>query len=130
MGNLVNKNELEVQKLSIQSSNFANVLRLFQHLLSLTAFVVCVFLIMNGLQGMVANKAESLNSLALVIEKLQINAILAYVVAIGTSLGWISERRGKQRAYKELGGKRAEAEKNDPYHSSSNLDFNGQTPPK
>lgn len=126
----MNKNELEVQKLSIKSSDFANVLRLLQHLLSLSAVVVCIFLIMNGLQQIVANKPEALNSLALVIEKLQINSILAYVVAAGTSLGWLNERRGKQRAYKELGGKRAQVEKNDPYHSSSNLDFNGQTPPK
>lgn len=124
----MNKNELELQKLHIKASNFSKVLGLIQHALTLGATVGAVYIIIGGLEVIVSHKPESLNALALVIEKLQVNSIIAYVVAAGTSLGWIYERRGKKRAYKNLGVARAQLEAGDPYHPSSELDGNGNTP--
>lgn len=124
----MNKHEFELQKLVISSGNFSKVLGFLQRVCTLAAVVFCVYLIMRGLEGMVSHNPASLNALALVIEKLQISGILGYVVAAGTSTAWYIERRGKRRAYKKLGEGRAQAEQGDPYHPSSNLDHNGQTP--
>ena len=122
------KNEFELRRLALEASNFSRTLALGQHFLTLLAVVSSIYVVMKGLEVIVSHKPEALTALALVIEKLQINSIIAFVVAAGTSMGWLLERRGKQRAYKELGINRSEVEKNDPYHPSSNLDNNGHTP--
>ena len=127
-GDEVNKHEFEIQRLAVQAGNFSRVLGFLQRLCTLISVVLCVYLIMQGLEGMVSHNPASLNALALVIEKLQISGILGYVVAAGTSTAWLLERRGKQRAYKKLGNRRAQDEKDDPYHPSSELDADGQTP--
>jgi hypothetical protein len=124
----VNKNELELQKLVIRSENFSKSLGLVKQLATLAAGVVCVYLVMNGLAEIVSHKPESLNALALVIEKLKVNVILGYVLAAGSGAGWYYERRGKQRAYRQLGTKRAEIEQSDAYHPSSELQADGLTP--
>ncbi|ABM37545.1 hypothetical protein [Polaromonas naphthalenivorans] len=126
----MNKNELELRKLSIQAGNFAAGMHVFQHFITMLTIGGCLFLVMHGLQVMVASKPESLNSLALVIEKLQINEVFGYLFGCIGGLGWYGERRGKQRAYRELGKQRAATEQSDPYHSSSELDPNGLTPSK
>jgi hypothetical protein len=124
----MNKNELELQKLVIRSENFSKSLGLVQKLATLAAVVGCVYLVMTGLAEIVSHKPESLNALALVIEKLKINEILGYVLAAGSGAGWYYERKGKQRAYKQLGTKRAEIEQRDAYHPSSDLQHDGLTP--
>lgn len=126
----MNKNELELRRLSIKSADFAAKMHVFQHFITMSAILGCMYLVMNGLQVMVASQPESLNSLALVIEKFQFNQVFGYLFGCLGGLGWYSERKGKQRAYKELGRKRAAIERNDPYHASSELDANGLTPPK
>lgn len=126
----MNKNEFEIAKLHVSAGNFSRVLALVQHGLTMAAVVGAIFVIVSGLEVMVSHKPEALTALALVIEKLQISSILGYVVAAGTTLGWIYERNGKKRAYKDLGEARVLLERNDPYHPSSNLDQHGNTPSK
>lgn len=124
----MNKNEFELAKLRIRAGNFSKGVALVQHLLTLGAVTGAVYIIVGGLEVIVSHKPEALHALAVVIEKLQINSIIGYVVAAGTSLGWAYERRGKKRAYKNLGVARDQQEQGDPYHPSSNLDANGNTP--
>lgn len=124
----MNKNEFEIEKLRIQAGNFSKKVALAQHAFTLSAVVGAIYFIVGGLEVMVSHKPEALNALALVIEKLQINSIIGYVVAAGTTLGWVYERRGKKRAYTQLGERRVEKEKNDPHNPSSNLDEHGNTP--
>ena len=126
----MNKNELEMRRLSIKSADFAAVIHAIQHFLTMATVLCCIYLILNGLQLMVASQPESLNALALVIEKFQFNQFFGYLFGCIAGLGWIGERRGKQRAYRGLGKNRASIEQNDPYHASSELDANGLTPPK
>jgi len=51
-----------------------------------------------------------------------------YVAAIGTTSGWIYERRGKKRAIKALDGRRKQLEAGDPYRRGSGLTETGETP--
>jgi hypothetical protein len=124
----LNKHEFELQRLVIHSNTFSRMLGLAKHFVTMGAVVYSIYLILQGLGQIAGHKADSLNALALVIEKLQISGILSYLVAAATSTGWLLERKGKQRAYKQLGELRSQNEAGDPYHGSSNLDHKGQTP--
>lgn len=122
------KNEFELKKLVIASDKFSKILGLIQHIFTLSAVVFTIYIIMVGLEQIVKSRPDSLNALAVVIEKLQISSIIGYVVAAGTTLGWVYERKGKKRAYKKLAERRSDTEQNDPYKGSSHLDENGHTP--
>lgn len=126
----MNKNEVELQKAAITSGTIARVINLMHKLLTLGAVVWSISIIMSGLEAIVGHKPDSLNALAMVIEKLNISGILSYVVAAGATAAWGLERKGKQRAYKQLGELRAKQEQGDPYHPSSALDNSGQSPKK
>ena len=124
----MNKNEYGLQQLVIRSENLSQWLGLVRRLLTLAAGVACVWIIMKGLEGIVQQNPASLNALASVIEKLNISGILSYVLAGGASIGYVFEKNGKRRAYKELGDMRARIENKDAYHPSSTLDRSGQSP--
>lgn len=122
------KNELELRKLVIDSQKFGLKIKLAQHFLTLFAVVYCVYLIMHGLGEMVKAKPDSIGALANVIEKLQVNAILGWVVSAGLGIGWKFERNGKKRAIRKTSELRSELTKKDPHNESSQLDENGHTP--
>ena len=124
----MNKNELALQRLVINAGIITQVLSFLKHVGTLLACVACIYLIMHGLVDIVSYKPESVTALATVIEKLEISRLLGYILAGGTSIGWAYERRGKKRAYKRLGEKRTKSEADDPYHPSSELDHDGETP--
>ena len=124
----MHKNELELEKLKISAENITKFFSYLKHATTLSAAVGSIYLIMQGLAQIAGHNPESLNALAKVVEKLEVSYILAYVLAAGTSAGWLYERIGKQRAYKQLGQKRHADEKDDPYHPSSELNDDGQTP--
>lgn len=124
----MNKNEFELQKLVVQSGNFSQVITFLKHLCTVGAIVFCIYLVMQGLVIIAKNSPESLRELALVIEKLNVSTWLAHLATVGAGTGWYLERRGKKRAYKKLGDRRAQKEGDDPYHPSSELDDAGHTP--
>lgn len=124
----MNKNQAELAKLSISAEKFGSVINLLQHAITLAAVVACFYILISGLQDIVFSSPESLRALATVIEKLHLNAIVGYVIAGCTSVGWAYERKGKKRAIRNSAGIRKGRELEDPYKGSSNLDEDGHTP--
>lgn len=124
----MNKNELEARKLAVSAAKHHSTMELIAKIATVGGGVFAIHLIMSGLQQIVYAKPEAIGALALVIEKLQINAILGWLVGGTASLGYLYERKGKKRAIRKLAQHRRGAEASDPYHSSSELDENGHTP--
>lgn len=124
----VNKNEFELKKLMLKSESFGSVMNLLQHAVTAGAAVWSIYIIFDGLDRIVKSNPDAIGELAQVIEKLQISAILGYVVAGLTTIGYVYERRGKKRAIRKLDDMRTKLEMNDPHKGSSNLDENGHTP--
>ena len=124
----MHKNELELRRLGIEAQKFGDIMNFVLRICTLLTFLGALYLIMAGLNEMVKSQPEALNSLAIVIEKFQFNAIFGYILAAGTTAAWFYEREGKKRAIKKSDGFRTELEKNDSYKSSSNLDEHGHTP--
>lgn len=124
----MNKNELELRKHAINSQNVGAWTNLAQHVVTAIAVVVSVKIIFDGLNGLVQSNPSALGALATVVEKLQISAILGYVVAGLATLGYVYERKGKKRAIRKLDDMRGEVEREDPYKAPSQLDENGHTP--
>ena len=124
----MNKNELELKKLMLKSESFGSVMNLLQHAVTAGAFVWSIHIIFEGLDRIVKSNPDAIGELAQVIEKLQISAILGYVVAGLTTIGYVYERRGKKRAIRKLDDMRTKLEMSDPQKGSSHLDENGHTP--
>ena len=124
----MNKNELEISKLQLQAEKFASVINLLQHIVTAGTIVGSIYLIMHGLEGMVHGNAEVIGAISKVIENLHVNAILGYVIAGCTSLGYVYERKGKKRAIRNASVARAQVETSDSYKAASHLDENGHTP--
>jgi len=126
----LNKNELELElhKLHAKTRNLALWLGAFKHLCSVAGIAAMVYIIFDGLSSIVAAKSDSLNALALVVDKMSLGSWVSYIVALGTTGGWIYERKGKKRALKDLDGNRKSLEGNDPYRAGSGLTETGDTP--
>lgn len=124
----MNKNELELKKLMLKSESFGSVMNLLQHAVTAGAVVWSIHIIFEGLDRIVKSNPDAIGALAQVIEKLQISAILGYVVAGLTTIGYVYERRGKKRAIRKLDDMRTKLEMSDPQKGSSHLDENGHTP--
>ena len=124
----VNKNELELKKLTLKSESFGSLMNLCQHIVTAGAGVWSIKIIFEGLDRIVKSNPDAIGALAQVIEKLQISAILGYVVAGLTTIGFVYERRGKKRAIRKLDDMRTTLEMKDPHKGSSHLDENGHTP--
>lgn len=124
----MNKNDLEARRLATSAAKHHSVMELIAKIATVIGVVFAIHLIMDGLQQIVSAKPEAIGALAVVIEKLQINAMLGWLVGGGASLGYVYERKGKKRAIRKLAKLRHGVESDDPYHASSDLDENGHTP--
>ena len=76
----------------------------------------------------VLSKPESINALALFVEKLRLGEGLGYLLAGITGIAYYRERRGKKRAITAKGRMQKQIESNDPGRTSSGLTMNGDTP--
>jgi hypothetical protein len=72
----VNKNELDlqVQKLNASTRNLTLWLGAAQHLCTVIGTAVVVWLIFDGLKGIVAARPDSLTALAAVVDKMQLGS--------------------------------------------------------
>lgn len=128
IGGDLNKNELEFAKLNASSRNLGLWLGFAKHVVTALAVVGLAHVMFLGLTNIVAAKPDSLNALAIVIEKMRLGSWFGYLVAMGASGGWFFERRGKKRAVRQLDTRRNRLEHNDPYHEGSGLTETGETP--
>ena len=126
----MNKNELELEKLKIQSQSdrFHATMETIAKVASIIGWIGAVYLIMRGLELIVLAKPEAIHALAMVVEKLHINEILGWIGAVIGGGAWIFERKGKKRAYKVNSELRKRLEGNDLHLGTSGLDENGHTP--
>jgi hypothetical protein len=124
----MNKNELEAHRISTRAQSIDALMSTVAR--GLTGFFVYLSIssILEGLQDIVSADPEAITALAKVIKSLNINGMLGIFVGLLGTGGWYYERKGKQRAIRQLAERRNEVEKDDPERSSSNLDHNGHTP--
>ena len=122
------KHELELKKLVIGAEKFTQVLGLIKHVFTLTTIAGCIYLIFNGLTEIAKANPASLSALSQVLEKLNLSSVLSYIIAIGSSVGWVYERKGKKRLLKGVDKNRQDVEANDPFNGSSGLTETGDTP--
>lgn len=126
----MNKNEFELQmrRLAVNARNYEHIANFAEHVVSGVTVLGAVYLFIDGLKMIALAQPEAITALATVVDKLQINAIMGYIVGGLCGAGWVYERRGKKRAISQYGELRRKIESNDPYHASSGLDANGHTP--
>lgn len=124
----MNKNELDFEKTKIQASKFKEGLVFFSLVVKLTAFVLTIYIIMDGLRYIVSANPDAINALAEVVKNLQLSKILGYILAMGCATGWALERKGKKRLLPAKAAARHALEQNDPYHPPSGLTPAGDTP--
>jgi hypothetical protein len=124
----LNRNELELKRLTIQSFNLSKALELTKHLITCVCVGFCIWVMFQGLEQMARANASSLNAFASVVRNMQLGSLMGYVVAAATSGGWYYERQGKKRAIRKLGQSRRAFEKGDPNNASSGLTETGETP--
>ncbi|HEX7633672.1 MAG TPA: hypothetical protein VF427_00150 [Noviherbaspirillum sp.] len=122
------KHELELKKLVIGAEKFTQVLGLIKHVFTLATIAGCIYLIFNGLTEIAKANPASLSALSQVLEKLNLSSVLSYIIAIGSSVGWVYERKGKKRLLKGVDKNRQDVEANDPFNGSSGLTETGDTP--
>lgn len=125
---IVNRNELALAKARNTAQIVAQIVGLLKTCVTAGCIVLCIWLIMDGLQSMVKADAAAISALATVVEKLNISAIVGWIVGLaGVGYG-VLERRGKKRLLPGYAAKRRKMEQNDPYHASSGLTESGDTP--
>jgi hypothetical protein len=124
----MNKNEFELEKLKINADRFHKGMDTVAKMGTIGGWTCAIYLIMRSLESIVLARPEAINALALVIEKLQINAILGWVGTATAAGAWYYERKGKKRTYKVNSELRKQLEGNDPHGERSGLDHNGHTP--
>lgn len=124
----MSKNEIKLEELRTNADKFHTTMETFGKFLTVAGWVTAIYLIMRTLENIVLAKPESIQALAMVVEKLQVNAILGWVGTAMAGGGWYYERKGKKRAYKLNSEQRKALEANDLHRGTSGLDENGHTP--
>lgn len=124
----MNKNQLEFAKLQLGAKKFGALCMLAKHFGTLFCLYWCARALFDGLTSLSAANPAAIHALAELVKNLKLGTITAYLVAVGTSAGWIYERRGKKRLLREHAGKRRSLESDDAYRGSSGLTESGDTP--
>jgi len=125
----MNKNELEFEKARLSAEKFSEVTRLARHAFSVGALVGALYVIMRGLEGIVALQGpEGISAVASIIQAFDLGSVLGYVWGGGATLAWRMERNGKKRIISEKSRLQKKVEGADAYRSSSGLTDRGETP--
>lgn len=127
-GRDLNKNELELKRLTIQSVNLGKMLETAKHVVTCGCVGFCFWVMFQGLEQIAKVNASSLSAFAIVVQNMRLGSLMGYVVAAVTTGGWYYERIGKKRAIKKLGESRRALEQDDPNNASSGLTDTGETP--
>jgi hypothetical protein len=113
--------EIGVQKLQI----WLSIPRLVFICLTLLG---SIYLIFEGLKPVISQNADAITAFAKVIEALNLGTILSWSISGLASVGYVIERKGKQRAIREKARYQKEAESLDGYRSSSGMNETGTSP--
>ena len=124
----MNKNELELQKVIVKADLVGKLFTFLERVVTVSGWVLGLYIIFQGLLGIVQASPASIEALSGFIKELRISNILLTLTTVGAGFAWQHERRGKKRAIKKLSEARKQLEREDPYRGASELDENGHTP--
>lgn len=126
----MNKNEFEIQKLSVSGQNLERKLSFAGGLVRYGVVAFLGFWLFDTIKVLGTMQPASLAGLAAVVEKMNLGTVVHSIVTMALGGGWYLERKGKHRAIRKVDEFRGMVEEDDPHRSSSQLDAHGQTPPK
>lgn len=86
------------------------------------------FYLLYSINSYLTHEAEKLDAIARILEMLKFDRIMPWLAASAATVGWIKERKAKQRAISKKAEFQGIAEQNDSYRSSSGLTTIGTTP--
>lgn len=124
----MNKNQLELERLKISAHRTGAVLNFLKSLAQLACIYFCATSLFDMLKAVVSANPAGITALAELVKNMNLGTITAYIVAVGTTTGWLVERRGKKRLIRGYSNGRNEIESADAYNGSSGLTPTGDTP--
>lgn len=124
----MNKNEFELQRLSLDARNFDRALDFASFAVKWSVIAFLGYWFFDALKAMAAQHPASLDALARLVEKMNLSTVVHSMVTAGLGVAWAVERKGKKRAMHKLADFRRVVEADDPYQASSQLDRDGNTP--
>lgn len=126
----MNKNEFEIQRLTIGARRLDRFLAFAALLAKLTLVGFLGYWLFDTLKVLGAMHPASLEALSKIVEKLSLGSIVHSILTASLATAWWVERKGKKRAIHKVSDMRKQLEKGDAYHASSDLDKDGNTPSK
>ncbi|MBN6525314.1 hypothetical protein [Acinetobacter pittii] len=124
----ISNNDLEAHKIAANIQKWTIIKDILFLLIKMGAVVWCIYLIMTNLVALSDRNAESISSIAKVVESLSLSDIVLYIVtASGVTYGYL-ERRGKKRAIAKMAQYQYQLEQDDPFRGTSNLTSQGDSP--
>lgn len=126
----MNKNEFELQKLTIGARRLDRVLAFGGLVAKLFLIGFLGYWLFDALKVLGAMHPASLDALSKVVEKLNLGGIAHSILTASLATAWWVERKSKKRAIHKLSDMRKQVEVGDAYHASSDLDKDGHTPSK
>lgn len=126
----MNKNEFELQKLTIGARRLDRVLAFGAFIAKLILIAFLGYWLFDTLKVLGAMHPASLEALSKVVEKLSLGTIAHSILTASLATAWWIERKGKKRAIHKVSDLRKQVEHGDAYHASSDLDKDGHTPSK
>lgn len=124
----VDPNELETHKIAASVHKWSISKDIIFLILKLGTVLGCIYIIMHHLVLLADKNPEAIGSIALVVQNLQLNQIVLYLVTASSLAYGTFERKGKKRAIAKMAQYQYQLEKNDPFRGSSNLTTQGDTP--
>lgn len=119
---------IQIERIKSGTEKFRLIVGLLSHISTILGVVVAIWVIMKGLEPFLYSDPDTINAMAVVLDKINVSNISGYIVATFTSCAWYMERLGKKRAIKEKGKYQKIAEQNDEFRSTSGLTETGETP--
>lgn len=124
----MNKHEARIAEIQIGGEKFAQIVGLIRTGLVGAVILGSIWLVMSGLQGLVAASPDQLSAMANLVDKLHISKMIHYCADGVLVTGFWLQRRNAKRAIAEKAEYQKTSEETDSHRSSSGLTSTGDTP--
>jgi len=116
------ENLVKIAYIQAESEKFEKIFILIKHFFSLTATVIIVYIIVDGVKPFLFSDPKNIKALTNLISKLNISNISGYILSAFFGGAYLLERKGKKRIIKKKAELQKSLKKNDSYRTSSELD--------
>ena len=124
----MNKHEARIAEVQIGGEKFAQVIGLIRTGIVGGIILGSIWLVMSGLQGLVAASPGQLSAMAELVDKFHLSKMVHYCADGILVAGYLLQRRNAKRATAQKSRYQHEAERSEPNRTSSGLTSTGDTP--